>query len=92
MQLARVMGTATSTTKHPSMQGWRLLVTQPLAADGVSPDGNPQLAVDHLGAAAGDVVMLTSDGKTTRTLLKSDQTPVRWSVIGIPDVIPQKRS
>lgn len=85
MQLARVMGTATATTKHPSMQGWRLLVTQPLAADGISSDGNPQLAIDHLGAAAGDLVIISSDGKLTRSLLKSEQTPVRWSVIGLPD-------
>ena len=29
MQLGRVMGHATSTVKHPSLHGWRLLVVQP---------------------------------------------------------------
>jgi ethanolamine utilization protein EutN len=85
MQLGSVVGIATSTVKHPSLEGWKLLVVQLLAADGTSPDGEPVLAVDRLGAGRGEKVILTSDGKGTRELLKSDTTPVRWSVMGIPD-------
>jgi len=85
MQLGTVIGTATATVKHPSMQGWKLLVVQFHSADGRSPDGEPVLAVDALGAGAGQQVLLTSDGKGTRALLKSDTTPVRWSVMGIAD-------
>lgn len=85
MQLGTVVGTATSTVKHPSLEGWKLLVVQLLAADGRSPDGDPVLAVDALGAGRGERVILTSEGKATKDLLKSDTTPVRWSVIGIPD-------
>ncbi|MHC4404992.1 MAG: EutN/CcmL family microcompartment protein [Planctomycetota bacterium] len=80
-----VVGTATATVKHPSMEGWKLLVVQPLAADGRSPDGDPILAVDGLGAGRGETVILSSDGRGTRELLQHDNTPVRWSVIGIPD-------
>ncbi len=85
MQIGSVVGTATSTVKHPSMEGWKLLVVQLLAADGKSPDGEPVLAVDRLGAGRGEKVIFTSDGRGTRELLKSDTTPVRWSVMGIPD-------
>jgi ethanolamine utilization protein EutN len=85
MLLARVIGNATSTVKHPSMESWRLLVVQALAADGRSPDGDPQLVVDSLGAARGDMVMISSDGKWTRELVGSETTPVRWCVIGIKD-------
>jgi ethanolamine utilization protein EutN len=85
MQFARVLGTATATVKHPSMNGWRLLAVQFLLADGASPDGDPVLAVDNLGARRGDVVILTSDGRGTRELMKSNNTPVRWSVMGIRD-------
>ncbi|MDI9446159.1 MAG: EutN/CcmL family microcompartment protein [Planctomycetota bacterium] len=85
MLAARVIGYATATVKHPSMAGWKLLVVQPLAADGRSPDGDPVLAVDSLSAGARDMVLITSDGKATRELLGSDNTPVRWSVIGIKD-------
>jgi len=85
MQLGTVVGTATSTLKHRSMEGWKLLIVQFLAGDGQSPDGEPVLAVDRLGAGLGETVMLSSDGKGTRELLQSETTPVRWSVMGIPD-------
>ena len=85
MQLARVIGTATATVKHPSMQGAKLLVVQPQLADSKSADGEPVLAVDGLGAGRGETVMITSDGRYARELLKTDATPVRWSIIGIRD-------
>ncbi len=85
MQIGLVVGTATATTRHPSMRGWKLLVVQPLMADNRRPDGDPQLAVDNLGAGVGESVIISSDGAGTRKLLGSDATPVRWSVIGIPD-------
>ena len=85
MLTGRVIGTATATVKHASMEGWKLLVVQPLLADGRSPDGDPVLAVDRLGAGKGETVIVSSDGRGTRELLQSDTTPVRWSVIGIPD-------
>jgi ethanolamine utilization protein EutN len=85
MLLARTIGTATATVKHRSMQGQKILVVQPLAADGKSPDGDPQLAIDLLGVGRGELVVLTSDGRYTRELLKCDNTPVRWSVLGIRD-------
>lgn len=85
MQLGRVIGTATATVKHRSMEGWKLLVVQPYMVDGITPDGDPQLAVDSLGAGKGETVILSSDGKGTRELLGDDTTPVRWSVMGIAD-------
>ncbi len=85
MVTGRVVGTATATVKHPSMEGWKLLVVQPYGPDGRTPDGDPVLAVDALGAGTGELVIITSDGKGTRELLKSDTTPVRWSVVGIAD-------
>lgn len=85
MQLGLVIGTATATAKHPSMNGWKLLVVQPHLADGRKPDGDPQLAIDNLGAGIGQQVMISSDGAGTRALLGVEATPVRWSVIGIPD-------
>ena len=85
MQLARIIGTATATVKHPSLAGSRLLVVQPLMADRRSPDGDPQLAVDTVGAGTGDLAVITSDGRLLRDLLKSDTTPARWSTIALVD-------
>lgn len=85
MNLAIVIGTATSTVKHRSMAGQKLLIVQPIAADGHSADGNPLVAVDRLGAGRGERVVITSDGPTVQDLLKDANTPVRWSVMGIAD-------
>jgi ethanolamine utilization protein EutN len=85
MQLARILGTATATVKHPSLAGTRLLVVQPLMADRTSPDGDPQLAIDTVGAGVDDLTVITSDGRLLRDLLKSDTTPARWSTIALVD-------
>lgn len=84
MQLAEVVGTAIATVKHDTMRSAKLLVVQPLTADGSSPDGNPFLAIDQLGAHKHDRVLLTSDGALVQQLL-GKTTPVRWSVMGICD-------
>jgi ethanolamine utilization protein EutN len=83
MQLGRVLGTATSTLKHPTFEGERLLVVQLETATG-GPDGEPILAFDRLGARRGDLVVLTNDGRALQELLGAT-TPGRWSVLGIPD-------
>jgi ethanolamine utilization protein EutN len=85
MFLGRVMGNATSTVKHRSMEGWKLLLVKALQADGRTAEGDPILVVDSLGAGKGELVMITSDGIGTRELLKNVQSPVRWSVLGICD-------
>lgn len=84
MQLGKVIGRATSTVKHQTMQGWRLLLVQPLLRDGKA-DGAPQLVLDHLGAGRGDTVIVSSDGKSARDLVGTEKTPVRWTVMGIVD-------
>ncbi|HEY2893707.1 MAG TPA: EutN/CcmL family microcompartment protein [Pirellulales bacterium] len=85
MQNGIVIGRATSTKKHSSLQGWKLLVVQFFGVDGRTPDGEPVIAVDALGAGPGQHVLLTSDGNGTRSLLNSETTPVRWHVMGIED-------
>ena len=85
MLSALVIGTATATVRHPSLDGCKLLVVQPLAADGRSPDGEPQLAVDRCGAGTGMMVVVTSDGAYVRDLLRDPNTPVRWSVLALDD-------
>lgn len=84
MQLAKVCGKATATVKSDALIGWRLLLVQPLMADG-SADEFPQLAIDELGAGIGDKVMLTTDGASIREMMKTEKSPVRYAVIGIKD-------
>ncbi len=83
MQLGRVVGTSTSTLKHPTFESERLLIVQLETAAG-GPDGEPVLAFDRLGAGRGDRVLLTNDGAALQKLL-GPNTPGRWSVMGLPD-------
>ncbi|MFN3194147.1 MAG: EutN/CcmL family microcompartment protein [Aureliella sp.] len=85
MQVALVVGHCSSTVKHESLEGQKLLVTQPLMADGCSPDGAPLLVVDRFGAGAGEKVIITSDGKAIREMFGVENSPIRWAVMGITD-------
>ncbi len=90
MRVGRVIGAATATIKHPSLAGAKLLVVQPCLSDdgaegALAADGEPQLAVDLVGAGRGELVMISSDGRGAREFLGVEATPVRWTVIGIQD-------
>lgn len=84
MYVALVEGNATSTIKHPSMQGWTILLVQPVNVGG-EPNGDPLLAIDRLGAGHGTKVLISNDGKGTREMVGDNTSPVRWSVVGIVD-------
>lgn len=84
MQLATVIGHATSTVKHPTLHGWRLLVVQPLDARN-DPDGTPLLAIDTLGSGRGDRVIICNDGKAARELIGAPNSPARWTILGLAD-------
>jgi ethanolamine utilization protein EutN len=84
MQIGHVVGHATSTVKHPTLGGWRLLLVQLLGV-GDRPDGEPVLAIDHLGAGAGTRVIVTTDAVQVRELVRSKNSPLRYSVMGLCD-------
>jgi ethanolamine utilization protein EutN len=84
MQIARVVGHAVSTVKHPSLRGWKLLLVQALGADG-KPDGEPLLAIDRLGAGSGDRVIVCNDGAGAREMVGAKDSPARWFVMGLAD-------
>jgi ethanolamine utilization protein EutN len=84
MQIGLVVGQAVSTVKHPTMHGWRLLVVQLLTIDGKE-DGEPQVAIDSLGARVNDRVILTNDGAGARQMVGAKNSPVRWFVLGVCD-------
>ena len=81
MNLACVIGSATATVKHSSLNGWRMLIVQPLDAN-YGPDGGPLIAIDSLGSCVGQRVMITSDGSAVRDALGANDSPVRWLVLG----------
>lgn len=84
MQTALIIGSTRATVKHESLTGQRMVIVEPLMQD-ETPDGPPLIAIDAFGAQRGDHVMLTSDGLYAREITDNENTPVRWSVMGILD-------
>lgn len=81
MVIGHVIGHATSTVKHRSLVGQRLVVVLPHRAA----NNDPILALDSLASNVGDVVVLSSDGIYARELVNDMQSPARWTVIGTVD-------
>ena len=87
MLLARVEGNVVATRKHPSFDGWRLVICQPIAQNG-TPEGGPQVAIDAQGAGLHERVIISSDGAAARKAVGDEKSPVRWMVVGIVDEAP----
>jgi microcompartment protein CcmK/EutM len=86
MYLARVEGTVTATRKHPSLEGWRLLICQPISRRGWA-EGVPQIAIDNLGAGMGQRVIISSDGAAARKAVGDERSPARWMIVGLVDEV-----
>ncbi|MDR3401026.1 MAG: EutN/CcmL family microcompartment protein [Chthoniobacter sp.] len=84
MQLARVEGNLVATRKHPSLEGWRLVICQPISPAG-EPEGVPIIAIDSHGAGMHQQVILSSDGLAARKLVGVNKSPVRYLIVGIVD-------
>ena len=84
MFLARVEGNLTATRKHPSLEGWRLLICQPISNTG-EPEGIPQIALDAHGAGLHQHVIISSDGAAARKAVGDERSPARWTVVAIVD-------
>jgi ethanolamine utilization protein EutN len=80
MRTAKITGYATSTVKHPSLEGFRMLV-----AEAETPDVAPQVVLDNLGAGLGQRVIISSDGSEARAMVGDERSPARWTVVGIID-------
>lgn len=86
MNRARIIGYATSVVKHESLVGQKMLIAVPVSNIDGSPQGDPQIVYDKLGAGIGDLVLMTSDGSYTgNEIIGTRLTPARWGVLGIID-------
>lgn len=83
MQIARVIGTVVSTVKNESLDSRKLLIVQTLDAE-LKPKGNPQIALDAVGAGVGELVFWCR-GKEASFPFKREDTPTDCTIIGIID-------
>jgi len=84
MREGRVIGSVTSTVKHPCLTGKKLLIVQVLDVDG-EPEGRPQIVVDFTGAGKGDRVVLSWDGIGSQEYHNNPTVPQRAWLCGIID-------
>jgi microcompartment protein CcmK/EutM len=90
MTLCRVLGSVTSTAKHPKFSGLKLLVVEPVDERG-SPNGKSFLAVDHVQAGEGDLVLVMREGNGVRQIFRDPQLPIRSVIAGIVDSVDVPR-
>ena len=83
MQLGLVVGTATSTVKHATLRGQKLLVVQPLMADRQTADGDPQIAMDAVGAVLSTVKVAPLVGVAVTTL-PATSVPMLIVTVAVP--------
>ena len=86
MQIARVIGTVVATKKHPTFEGAKLLLVQPISLDD-TPRGTPLLAVDSVGAGVHEKVLIVLEGRAAGEALGRKAAPVDAAVIGIIDQV-----
>ena len=83
MQLARVVGNVVATQKDKNLMGLKLLMLQPLAADG-SAQGRTLVAVDAVGAGTGETVFFVR-GKEASFPFYPTEVPTDAGIVGIVD-------
>ena len=83
MQIARVIGNVVSTVKNSTLEGRKLMVIQGLDGD-LRPVGKPLVAVDSVGAGAGDLVFWCR-GKEASFPFEGSEVPTDCTIVGIVD-------
>ena len=86
MKVGRVAGTVVSTICSPVFEARRLLMCDLLDADG-APTGDYTIAVDAVGAGAGETVLILDEGTSARQVVGETVAPIRAVVVGIVDHI-----
>jgi microcompartment protein CcmK/EutM len=84
--IARVVGELVATQKHPSHEGRKILLVQPLNLDGTD-RGDAIVALDAVDAGIGDRVLLATEGFSAMTSVGRPNSPIDTSVIAYIDQI-----
>ncbi|HEY3174777.1 MAG TPA: EutN/CcmL family microcompartment protein [Candidatus Polarisedimenticolia bacterium] len=85
MYLARILGTVVATRKDDRLEGFKLLVVQPLDPSGKD-TGNPVVAVDTVSAGYTETVLVVA-GSSARMTARTKDAPVDAAIVGIVDTV-----
>ncbi|HWI18276.1 MAG TPA: EutN/CcmL family microcompartment protein [Vicinamibacterales bacterium] len=81
--MARVIGDVVATIKDPNFHSIKLLLVQPINADGADA-GRPLVAVDSVGAGVGETVFFVR-GKEAGLPWYPTEVPADAGIVGIVD-------
>ena len=84
MKIGRVSATVVATVQVAALDGRRLLLVDLLDLDG-KPTGKDLIAVDAVGAGAGETVLVLDEGNGARQVLRAPEAPIRAVIVGIVD-------
>ena len=85
MNIGKAIGSVTLSRCEPGLIGNKLIIIKMLNADG-SESGDYQIAVDKMGAGAGETVLLVK-GKEAVDMLTGNRPPSDITICGIIDEI-----
>ncbi len=86
MIVGRVVGTVVSTISAPVFDRRRLLLCDLLDEQG-RPAGGYVIAVDSVGAGAGEKILILDEGNSARQVVAMEDAPIRAVIVGIVDEV-----
>ena len=86
MYFARVRGNIVSTCKAEKLVDLKLLIIHQVDTETLEYTGKPLIAVDLVGAGAGELVLVCPGGSARHTR-QTDGKPVDCTIVGIVDTI-----
>ena len=86
MILGDVIGVVTSTVKHGSLTGARLLLVRPVTPEGETA-GETEIALDSVDAGVGDRVLVNREGRSAEAILGAEGIPVRSVITAVVDEV-----
>ncbi len=89
MMIGKVKGTVISTNKCEILNGWKLLIVQPLEIETMKEKGEHVVVMDGIGAGEGEIVMCVG-GSSSRHAEETKTAPSDITLLAIIDTIDIK--
>jgi len=86
VKLSMVIGDIVSTRKNEKLEGFKLLLCQPVDVKTLKPKGEAIVCADVVGAGEGEMVLVVQ-GSSARMTEHTTEKPVDGAIIGIVDYV-----
>jgi len=86
MKICKVIGNVVSTEKDESLMGFKLLIVQPVDMVEFKPESSAFVAIDTVGAGAGELVLVVTGSSSRLTAMTKDR-PTDATIQAIIDFI-----